>query len=188
MITVDENTLDTKPRYEYTQNPLAFVNQTFVALSHAQSAEDLADLVEDLLQANTLTLLEDNAQLYLPLSYAISFSIRRVVFMPAEIRFPNLLLLLPPIFHTLGWCHDSNEEWDEVHEETLKRFEQFPGIHDAIMLLFIEGMKFNPLEAMMMFQSRTCLMRSLRERHQAQALEKELREYDWPEVSRRYIA
>ena len=169
-------------------DPLGFIEKMTLCLCKSQTTQDLIDVSETFLEAQNLELLQHHAQMCIPLSYVWSNTIRRIVFTPKDIIFPNLLLLLPPLYHRLDWLHEGNEEWDAIHNETLSRFESCKSRHDAIMLLFLEGMKYGTYEAMLMFKSRTALFHTHRERSLARQLQQELLHYAWPEVDLRHLA
>lgn len=165
----------------YQHCPLEYLQNTTLFMSTIESPLELANLVDEMLIQDNLQLLEDNAEMYLVLSYVLSTTIRRVVFAPKEIVFPNLLLLLPPVYQKLNWCHKGNEEWDEIHAETLARFEAQPRQDEAAMLMFLEGMKYSLYDAMFMYQSRIALL-PVSERNSATQLQWDLTPFGWPSV------
>lgn len=176
-----------KTNQHYLTCPMDYLENTSLSLCKLQDSATLEAQVEQLLQEENLLLLEQNAESFLVLSYVLSTTIRRVVFEPREIFFPNLLLLLPVLYHQLDWYHPGNDEWDKVHHETLLRFEGLPKMDEAVMLLFLEGMKYSMNDAMFMFQTRIALLTSL-EQQAAKQLQWELTQYGWPKIDIRHSA
>ena len=173
---------------QYQLQPLDYLQQMTMDLAKIQSSDEMEKQLDKFLTPDTLSFLELNPEVLLVLGYVWSATIRRVVFNEQEIIFPNLLLLFPPIYHELNWTDEDNTEWNEVHQETLNRFETAPRMDEAVMLLFLEGMKFSLYDAMIMFHTRRSLLKTKRERINAENLQWELQQYGWPEVQLRYLA
>ena len=173
---------------QYQLQPLDYLQQMTMELAKIQSSDEMEKQLDKFLTPDTLSFLESNPEVLLVLGYVWNATIRRVVFGQDEIIFPNLLLLFPPIYHELNWTDEDNTEWNEVHRETLNRFETTPRMDEAVMLLFLEGMKFSLYDAMIMFHTRRSLLQTKRERINAGHLEWELQQYGWPEVQLRYLA
>ena len=173
---------------QYQLQPLDYLQQMTMELAKIETSNEMESHIDNLLKEETLSMLDSNAEMLVVLGYVWNSTIRRVVFTPNEIVFPNLLLLLPPLYHGLNWTDEKNTEWNEVHHETLTRFEKTASFDDAIMLLFLEGMKYSLYDAMMMFHTRRTLLRTKSERKNAENLEWELQQYGWPQIELRYLA
>jgi hypothetical protein len=107
--------------------------------------------------------------------------VRRIVFRDNSIVFPNKLLLLPPLYHQLGWAHPENPEWDKLHHQAANYYAAKPNVSDAILLLYLEGMKFTLPQAVFLYGQRLQELRSNdAEYFAAVNLLTELVHYGWP--------
>lgn len=167
------------------QTPLHFLENSVLAFSRSRNSNELNSLLDSFFDPDLIDYLGEHANELLVLGMAWTANIRRVVFAQKNVVFPNKLLLLPPLYQGLGWTDRQNEEWNSVHAETLGRHEQSPALNNAILLLFLDGMRCSLEEACFLFGARLEQLGTRSSEYETgiQLLE-ELKEYGWPTLTK----
>ncbi len=159
-----------------------------LCLAQAQDTQELDELLEVFFSDEFVGYLNRYANSLVLHSMLWSSMIRRIVFSSKDIRFPNKLFLLPPIYHQHGWTSSSGNEWDILRTEISAEFMLRPRLAHAMLLLFLDGMKLSLQEARFLFQSRLAfLAESSLERQQGESLLEELCFFGWPGASLEHV-
>lgn len=164
-------------------------DQLVLGLAQAQDTQELDELLEMFFSDEFVGFLDRYSNSLVAHSMLWSSMIRRIVFSTKDIRFPNKLFLLPPIYHQYGWARSSGNEWDILRTEMSDEFMLRPGLAHAMLLLFLDGMKLSLQEAIFLFQSRLAfLSKSPLEQQQGESLLEELHFFGWPGANIKYAA
>ena len=150
-------------------------------LNRAENAFDLNIMLTDFLADEVIEYVEKHKKILFALSEVWNTTIRRTVFSTDDITFPDGLLLIPAVFHRLGWIV-KNPQWTEIGEKAQMRFDNDANLVDALIVMFTNAMQDSLNSALDKF----CLqIKSLKhkpeEYQQAQELRKNIGNYyGWP--------
>lgn len=169
--------------------PLVFMQRSMLALSKISSSRELDSYLDCVFEQDWRVFVDQHSKMLLVFSMILSAEVRRIVFRAPSIVFPNKLLLLPPLYHQLGWVHPENSEWDQLHRQAVAYFAAKPNVSDAVLLLYLEGMKYTLLHAVFLYEQRLLSLRTSGAEYIAAAnLVEELRHHGWPMPSEQKIA
>ena len=156
-------------------------DQLMLSLAQAQDTQELDDLLEAFFSAEFVDFLSRHSGSLMAHSLLWSAMIRRIVFSSKDVRFPNKLLLLPPIYHQLGWTSSAGDEWASLRSAISDEFTLRPMLPHAMLLLFLDGMSLSLEEATFLFQGRLAFLNgSSNEFKQGEGLLEELSLFGWP--------
>lgn len=96
--------------------PEEIVQYYAAALATCTSPTDLVNLLLDMLESDGVDYIEKNSdRLYLLGSLWLN-AVDRIIFSKGNAQFPYELLILPPIFHQMGWRYDMQKEWVAIRD------------------------------------------------------------------------
>lgn len=121
-------------------NPLTFIDYNMLLLLRAENAFDLNIMLSDFLADDVVAYIEKHKKILFVLSEVWNTTIRRTVFSSDDITFPDGLLLIPAIFHRLGWIV-KNPQWEDIKIQAQQRFDTDPNLVDSLIIMFTEAMQ-----------------------------------------------